>query len=298
MLRSPHYALPNTEHLQNELNLYNYNFIYEKYKILTRAGWEGGVKEKASRYCLILNDSSMISEILLIVDSLSSFLLWHQDGTTIVAGLMNRLASTANQRDYYGSVSHPTKKHYPYLRQLPPLPQDKVTTPPPTHSSSTNTLTREDIICSDVVIHSSKRKRLRPSLSQQLLSIQHQASDVTRQLQSQHSILQATLPLFTLPARSFSVGNLPAKYPSLVHFFSTHCEYIFYHPYEPSQILMIMHYAHMEDLTVKGTIIRFRLRKDLVHFLKDYDPRNRRHSIQIQLAAETHLEDIKKLLRA
>ena len=197
---------------------------------------------------------------------------------------MSTLGQTATHYDYYDPTRRRACREILYL--------DKI----PVHSTSTTSLPREkDLPIEAAVPCSNPLRSLRPSLSQQLLSIQNLADDITRSLQSKYS-RSPDVPLLSLPASTFSVGKLSARYPSVVHFFQDRCEYLFFHPFESSQIRMVMYYRHMEELSIRHSKIQFRILKDLIHFMRDYDPRNRRHCIQIILAGESGVDDVKRII--
>ena len=169
----------------------------------------------------------------------------------------------------------------------------------------------------------SDKNNKRASLSDQLSAIGDKAQDITNKIRE--SAGMSTLfckqknnfsknqgegrdysnnkLLFTLPAKSLSVGTLVCKYPSPVHFYEGFCEYNFQHPHEPVEITMTMYYRDVEQPMVTsinngpngGTFrLKFKVPRHLNQFLHDYEPNNRMHSIIIELTTQSSTEQIKQ----
>jgi hypothetical protein len=110
--------------------------------------------------------------------------------------------------------------------------------------NNTNNLSQNSIGSTNSV--ASERPQ-RPSLSEQLAAITANASNITKDIRSKHGLDSTddlhNPPLVTLPAKSFSVGTLCCRYPSPTRYYKDRLEYTFHHPYENSEVLMIMYYA-------------------------------------------------------
>ncbi len=108
---------------------------------------------------------------------------------------------------------------------------------------NTNNLSQNSIGSTNSV--ASERPQ-RPSLSEQLAAITANASNITKDIRSKHGLDSAddlnNPPLVTLPAKSFSVGTLCCRYPSPTRYYKDRLEYTFHHPYENSEVLMVMYY--------------------------------------------------------
>lgn len=219
------------------------------------------------------------------------------------------LSPTAKYEDYFGNSLTRRRSKVILLPTLPVIPD--VTMPIPTAAStainppSTNkplhppiTLVALTASPSLSLLHNKnpKKRSLRPSLSEQLLSIGQQANQITSSLQKSQDTPVRDSPLLSVPAHSFAVGRITSRYPTPILFFASHCEYKFYHPYEASEITMCMYYAHMEALVIKAGRISFRLPKALCHFKGDYDPRNTRHVVSVQLAGEGATDRIRIIM--
>lgn len=115
-------------------------------------------------------------------------------------------------------------------------------------------------------------------------------------------------PSLTSPFYNLYVHRLPFEWPNSPPFhssvypphqydhplplFTTHlllirdrCEYTFHHPFENTEVRMIMYYKDMSQITAAGTAFRFRLRKNLAAFSGDFEASNNNHSISITLTA-------------
>jgi len=148
-------------------------------------------------------------------------------------------------------------------------------------------------------------RAVRPSLTDQLAAIGDNAQSLTNSIKSQaharvpavptvtdvHARLQHEQPtsdalMFTLPAKAFKVGSLECRYPSPVHFYEGHMEYMFNHPVETTEVTMTMHYRDLSDPSVTSAVggpnggtfrLKFRVPKQLVVFNKTYDHTNPSH---------------------
>jgi hypothetical protein len=163
-----------------------------------------------------------------------------------------------------------------------------------------------------------KTTSLRPSFSEQLSKITDNVTAVTTKLQENHHMLPPTssissseIPLLIVPIRAFTVGSLSCKHPSNVKFYSYCLEYTFYHPYEASEILLVMYYrdfvvssfhqantannirnsissssssSNMNNNALQGNAkFSFRLPKKLLCFIHDFDPMNPLHTIMMDM---------------
>jgi hypothetical protein len=148
-------------------------------------------------------------------------------------------------------------------------------------------------------------RAVRPSLTDQLAAIGDSAQSLTNSIKSQayarvpaaptvtdvHARLQVEQPtndtlMFTLPAKAFKVGSLECRYPSPVHFYESHMEYVFNHPQETTEVAMTMHYKDLSDPSVTSAVggphggtfrLKFRVPKQLIVFNKSYDHTNPSH---------------------
>jgi hypothetical protein len=100
-------------------------------------------------------------------------------------------------------------------------------------------------------------------------------------IQQQHS--KGDEVLMTMAVRSFAVGNLCSRQAYPVFFYADRAEYSFYHPYEPTEIRMIMYYRDMIQVSLQGLRFSFRVPNQLRAFKGDYDPSNPLHLITIQV---------------
>jgi hypothetical protein len=142
------------------------------------------------------------------------------------------------------------------------------------------------------------QKRLRPSLSQQLLTIANKADQLTLQIKSTHTTSNSgIIPLLSIPTLCIKVGTLTAKYPSPISFYSHHCEFIFTHPFETSEIYMTMYYKDMEHVFLRNSIFSFKIPRDLIHFKQDYDCKNSKHCVQIEVVGDSILHKVKDIMK-
>jgi hypothetical protein len=127
----------------------------------------------------------------------------------------------------------------------------------------------------------------RPSLSEQLAAITADADALTKDIRSKGGLDKDDNPsdpaIVVLPAKSFSVGTLCCRYPSPTRYFRDRIEYTFHHPYENSEVHMVMHYCDMIQTALTGGRLKFKLPRRLVHFTSDFDPNNPTHVIAIEL---------------
>lgn len=88
----------------------------------------------------------------------------------------------------------------------------------------------------------------RPSLSEQLASIGAKAEALTADIKAKAGMpADATAgasdaPLFVVPSKCLSVGTLNCRYPSPARFFRDRIQYTFHHPFEATEIEMVMYY--------------------------------------------------------
>lgn len=121
-------------------------------------------------------------------------------------------------------------------------------------------------------------KNIRPSLTEQLASIGEKADALTKSIRENAGMKPLTekdVPLFSTPSSNFNVGRLSCRYPSPVHFYRNRVEYTFHHPYEATEIAMIMYYQDMSQVILPSNSpfrLAFRLPHRLIHFGDDYDP--------------------------
>lgn len=142
----------------------------------------------------------------------------------------------------------------------------------------------------------------RPSLSEQLAAIGLAAEALTVDIRAKAGldepsgggVGQDSSPIFSMPTKSFSVGNLNCRYPSPVRFFKDRCEYIFHHPFDSVEITMIMHYKDMIGPSITGCKLRFKLSHKLSQFQSDFDPSNPQHAIAIELSSTLAVASVRQ----
>ncbi|KAL4166352.1 hypothetical protein KRP22_013614 [Phytophthora ramorum] len=159
---------------------------------------------------------------------------------------------------------------------------------------------------------------LRPSLSEQLKSISQGAQAITAQLATTYSLpgrtnapalsssSSRTQPdqlthdknAFQATTIGLSVGKLECRFPCPATFASDRCTYLFQHPFEAKEVLMIMYYRDMLHASVKMAdhSFRFRLSRVLEQFGDDYKPANAQHWIRIVLATASEAQKVKLFL--
>lgn len=143
-----------------------------------------------------------------------------------------------------------------------------------------------------------ERKRIRPSLSDQLASFCGQQdaliSDigklrggVGKSRRPRSSGLAK--PLLTVSTKCLTVGKIDSKFPSLVKFYHTMCRYEFHHPYSNKVITMEMFYADMTEkqVNLRSQSFQFRIIKPLEHYGLDYDCYDPRQRLIIFFSSET-----------
>ena len=160
--------------------------------------------------------------------------------------------------------------------------------------------------------HNRRRVRsLRPSLSSQLASIELAAQQITAGVEDMKNQAGSSVQsknsnskgneldvLFSMPTKCLSIGFTSCKYPAPITFYNDRCEFVFYHPYESSEIKMIIWYRDMTACEYFNCKFSFKLEKKLGHFLFDYDPNNRNHVIAIELISRDALQKVKKYIRS
>ncbi len=142
----------------------------------------------------------------------------------------------------------------------------------------------------------SPRRFQRPTLSAQLAKIGRQAEQVTAALSASFELARHDDALLSAPAKAFVVGKLQAKLPATVHFLRDRCEYEFAHPFEPTVIHMVMYFGDFVDPVVSPRALCFRVSGDLMHYGRDYDPRNSAHVVRIDLHSEHDAKQIADFL--
>ena len=132
-------------------------------------------------------------------------------------------------------------------------------------------------------------KPVRPSLSEQLASIGANASALTQDIRTKAGLDRLSdstdVPLFTMPAKCFTVGNLNCRYPSPVRFFNDRMEYTFHHPFESAEIRMVMYYKDLIGPGITSNKLKFKVPRALTHFPADFDPTNPQHLITIEFTS-------------
>ncbi|KAL3659146.1 hypothetical protein V7S43_015724 [Phytophthora oleae] len=153
----------------------------------------------------------------------------------------------------------------------------------------------------------------RPSLSEQLKTISQGAQAITAQLaatyklpgpalapRSQFQSNQLTLDknAFQATTIGLSVGKLECRFPCPATFGSDRCTYLFQHPFETKEVLMIMYYRDMQHASVNmaDRSFRFHLSRVLEQFGDDYNPSNAQHWIRIVLATASEATKVKLFL--
>jgi hypothetical protein len=127
----------------------------------------------------------------------------------------------------------------------------------------------------------------RPSLSEQLAAISASAGALTASIRASAGMDSPSdasdPPIVVLPAKAFSVGTLNCRFPSPARFYRNRIEYTFHHPFEASEIMMIMHYADMTSSQLAAGKLKFKLPRRMTHFPDDFNPNNPSHAITIEL---------------
>lgn len=132
----------------------------------------------------------------------------------------------------------------------------------------------------------------RPSFQDQLQSITMNIEKVNLNLNSKlnpNATTNIDQMLFSIATKSFMIGSLTCKHPSPMKFYSTHFTYIFYHPYEATEILLQFYYKDLDNFCITSTMeisrFRFRINSRLIQFDRDYDCKNPFHVIVIEVFA-------------
>ncbi|GMF39004.1 unnamed protein product [Phytophthora fragariaefolia] len=158
---------------------------------------------------------------------------------------------------------------------------------------------------------------LRPSLSEQLKTISQEAQAITAQLAITYKLpgrsnapalvsssshgnadLAHDKLAFQATTMGLNVGKLECRFPCPVTFASDRCTYLFQHPFETKEILMIMYYRDMlhASINMGDHSFRFRLSRVLEQFGDDYNPKNTQHWIRIVLATASEAKKVKQFL--
>ena len=88
----------------------------------------------------------------------------------------------------------------------------------------------------------------RPSLSDQLASIGAKADALTADIKTKAGMStdgiggSNDVPIFVVPSKCLSVGTLNCRFPSPARFFRDRIEYTFHHPFESTEVEMVMFY--------------------------------------------------------
>eukprot|EP01041_Mallomonas_annulata_P013739 gene13739-29215_t len=164
----------------------------------------------------------------------------------------------------------------PKLQEIKTTTSDYIAKELKLKKSTMITISNENI---RTILPSKSRTNIRPSLSEQLASIGANADALKASIRHnagmETRINSFDTVLFSSPSTSFQVGKLTCRYPSPVQFYRSRCEYTFHHPYQSTEIRMVMYYQDMNQLTCtdnKPYRISFRVARHLVHFSDDYDP--------------------------
>lgn len=143
----------------------------------------------------------------------------------------------------------------------------------------------------------------RPSLSEQLSAIANKAGDLTADIRAKAGLPDPTQSigrgdgpaLFTSPAKNFTVGTLQCRYPSPAVFYRDRLEYVFHHPFQASEILLVLYYRDMQGLVLSPNPqpgkMYFRVPRKLVHFATDYDPS--KHYVVLYLSSTLSFESVR-----
>mmetsp|Transcript_6753 Transcript_6753/g.10168 ORF Transcript_6753/g.10168 Transcript_6753/m.10168 type:complete len:369 (-) Transcript_6753:203-1309(-) len=140
----------------------------------------------------------------------------------------------------------------------------------------------------------------RPSLSEQLSAIADKANDITVDIKLKAGLDHSNprgedTPLLSFPAKNFTVGTLQCRYPAPAIFFRDRLEYTFHHPFQASEIRLIIYYKDMQSLALSPNPqpgkMYFRVPRRLVHFASDYDPA--KHFVVLYLSSSLSLQSIR-----
>lgn len=146
-------------------------------------------------------------------------------------------------------------------------------------------------------------KNVRPSLSEQLAAIGDKADALTKTIRENAGmkpVSDVDRPLFTTPSTNFNVGRLACRFPSPVHFYTSRVEYTFHHPYEATEIAMVMYYQDMSQVVLSDSSssspfrLSFRVPRRLIHFGDDYDPSKSDSVVTIDLPTGLAVNQIRR----
>ncbi|GLE10045.1 hypothetical protein PINS_up022040 [Pythium insidiosum] len=155
-------------------------------------------------------------------------------------------------------------------------------------------------------------KPSRPSLSDQLKAISSNAEGITSQLRScyklgEPAVARASVPTFRRQLSQTSSGWGTADEKQVVGLavgdddhaaLADRCVYLFQHPFEAKEVLMVMYYRDMRHVQLRehDRTLRFRVAKSLEQFGEDYNPSNRQHYLRIVFATVSETERFKRFL--
>lgn len=211
-------------------------------------------------------------------------------------------ASTTNPSRAAGARTEPSvDSNYQISGELlggSQLPQ----TQPPTQNQNANTNIppRSSNAGSGALVpaNSVRPKVVRPSLSEQLASIGANAAALTQDIRAKAGLDKGgnvgDPPLLTFPARGFTVGTLSCRYPSPISFYQDRMEYVFHHPFENTEIRMVMYYRDIIGPVVVGNKLRYKLPRALTHFPSDFDPNNPQHQITVEFTSNGAASSVKQ----
>ena len=104
--------------------------------------------------------------------------------------------------------------------------------------------------------------------------------------------------VLSMPTKCITIGFTSCKYPAPIHFYRDRCEFLFYHPFETSEIYMVVWYRDMISFSFICRKFSFKLLRQLCHFPFDYDPNNPLHHIVVELTCNDALLSVKKCIRS
>jgi hypothetical protein len=147
-------------------------------------------------------------------------------------------------------------------------------------------------------------KPTRPTLSEQLSAIANKAGDLTADIKAKAGIPTPSgvsgagsgeVPVYSSPVKNFTVGTLQCRYASSAVFYRNRLEYLFHHPFENSEILLILYYKDMLSLALSPNPqpgkMYFRVPRRLVHFATDYDPN--KHFVVVYFSSSLTLQTVR-----
>ena len=78
-------------------------------------------------------------------------------------------------------------------------------------------------------------------------------------------------------------------------FYKNRLEYLFHHPFEASEILLVLYYKDMQSLAISPNPqpgkMYFRVPRKLVHFASDYDPN--KHFVVLYFSSSLSLQSVR-----